>query len=208
MVKSTSSVVVVNPNDRYFRASMSNPEIAIPFCKKHLPEFLSEKINYSTMQVVDKSFLSKELRSFTSDCILQFELNSGADVTVDGQPHQVNVAVIVEHQSTPDKFMPFRIFHYMFGYWHEQYKQHHALTPVYPLLFYNGAESPYPYSMSLYDNFADACDMMRQVFNHPISVIDVQQLDESDLKTQNLLGIMTRAMKFRNVKEQTISYLT
>ena len=222
----TSSKLPI-PHDSVFRTSMSNPEIAIPFCKTYVESYLSSKIDYSTLRIIDRHFIDKQLRNYASDVILEFDLlksrepepteseptqsNTKTENDQANQVNQVQIAIVIEHQSTPDKFMAFRMMHYMFGYLYEQHKGNKSdsqlLTPVYPLLFYNGIESPYPYSLNLHSNFADPQGIMKRVLNSDIKLIDVSKLEESDLKTQKLLGLMTRAMKFRTIKEQVVDYL-
>ena len=215
MVKSSKSQYKLPiPHDSVFRTSMSNPEIAIPFCQTYVMETLSNKIDYSTMHIIDRSFVDEQLRNYASDVILEFDLLEAKEnqaKTKDSPPNKVQIAIIIEHQSTPDKFMAFRMVHYMFGYLYEQLKGNKSdtqlLTPVYPLLFYNGIESPYPYSLDLYEVFADPYGIMKYVLNNDIKLIDVSLLEESELKNQKLLGLMTRAMKFRTITQETVDYL-
>ena len=203
------------PHDSYFRTCMTNPEIAIPFCKTHIDKSLSNKIDYTTMRMVNRSFLTKSLQNCASDVILEFDLKTPNSDKSHASAHknkqQVRIAILIEHQSTPDKLMAFRVFHYLFSYLNEQLKQQKSnnqlLPPVYPLVFYNGTQTPYPYKLDLLECFNDPYHIMKRVLINEIKLIDVNQLSDAELKTQHFLGLMTRAMKFRNITEQTIDYL-
>ena len=209
---SKTAIKLPIPHDSYFRTCMANPDIAIPFCKTHIDKSLSSKIDYTTMRIVNRSFLTKALRNCASDVVLEFDLvNPQNSPTQTSENKQVSIAILIEHQSTPDKLMAFRVFHYLFNYLNEQLKQQksdkHLLPPVYPLVFYNGTQTPYPYKLDLFECFADPYQVMKRVLIDEIKLIDVNQLSETELKTQDFLGLMTRAMKFRNITEQTIDYL-
>gem|GEM_PF-6164112 len=38
------SSIIQNPHDRFFRASMSNPRVALQFIAKHIPPYIAQKI--------------------------------------------------------------------------------------------------------------------------------------------------------------------
>ena len=201
------------PYDRYFKASIAIPEIAIPFVKTHVSPALSNKIDYSTFKVVQQSFITDELKEYASDVILEFDLISPDKGNLKPKSKlkpKIKVAILIEHQSTPDKFMAFRVIHYMLCYLQQQFKQQgknkKLLTPVYPLIFYNGKQTPYPYSLKFEDAFDDPYQIMSNVLAKAIPLIDVNELEEKRLRTQKLLGVMTRALKVRNIVD-SLNYL-
>ena len=69
------------------------------------------------------------------------------------------------------------------------------LPAVYALVFYHGKQTPYPYSMNLGDSFYDPLNIMQGMFPVPIPLVDVNQISDDDLKQQQLLGIVTSALK-------------
>ncbi|PCJ99629.1 MAG: hypothetical protein COA42_24045, partial [Alteromonadaceae bacterium] len=114
------------------------------------------------------------------------------------------IALLVEHQSTPDRMMPFRVLQYLVGFLNTRLKSSgdKRLPAVYGLVFYHGERSPYPYSLKLQDCFDDPLGLMTTFFNQPTPLIDVSQLNDDELRRQNWVGPMTRALK--HIRDQDI----
>ncbi len=63
------------------------------------------------------------------------------------------VYTLIEHQSTENLYMPFRMLRYSVAAMQRHLEQHKTLPLVIPVLFYHGERSPYPYSMNWLDCF-------------------------------------------------------
>ncbi len=115
---------------------------------------------------------------------------------------EAKVVLLVEHQSTPDRFMAFRVYHYLFNMLYTILKKRpkdqasEPLPPVYALVFYHGKQTPYPYSMDLANCFNDPFGIMDKLFNNPVPLVDVNSISDDKLKQQALLGIITGALKY------------
>lgn len=87
---------------------------------------------------------------------------SASDLLYTVQAHTTGAAVFLyllfEHQSSPDKWMRFRLLKYMCRIWDESFKQHPdqaELRPIIPLVFYQG-ESRWRYSTEFADLFGES----------------------------------------------------
>lgn len=219
---------VKDPHDRFFRQMMSNLVIAQQYFQRHLPDVLAAQINYSTLTMLDTSFVSPELSKYASDVVYECELlsinpdfrqdsgNTEQNETlskhlIDQPKSQLKIVLLIEHQSSIDKFMPYRVFQYMFNLFDRQFRQRklgsQKLTPVYPMIFYNGKRKDYRYPLELADCFDDPLNIMRKVLVNPIRLINTNHFDDEELRQQKLLGLMTKVMKFRNINGETINYL-
>lgn len=184
-----------NPHDKFFRASMQNPPIAQAFFQQYLPTTLLDALDVNSFKLEDSSYIDAQLQETFSDLVFSCHYNENVD-----KP-QANLVLLVEHQSTADRLMAFRVFHYLFNMLYRIYKERpqnskkDKLPPVYALVFYHGKQSPYPFSLKLQDCFDDPLKLMEDVLTQPVPLIDVNEFDDDALKQQQLLGIMTGAIK-------------
>ncbi|ELE1936725.1 Rpn family recombination-promoting nuclease/putative transposase, partial [Salmonella enterica] len=90
------------PHDATFRQFLTQPDIARDFMEIHLPAELRVVCDLSTLKLESGSFVEDDLRQYFSDVLYSLKTTAG-----DGYIH-----VLVEHQSTPDKHMAFRLIRY------------------------------------------------------------------------------------------------
>jgi predicted transposase/invertase (TIGR01784 family) len=166
---------------------MENKAIAQGFMQYYLPSHIRDALDLDSLSLEHDSYLDAALRETVSDLVYQCKLA--------GEP--AFLALLVEHQSTPDPHMPVRIGHYLFSLLTKQLKQtpSEPLAPVHALVFYHGSQTPYPYSMSLADCFKDPLGLMKTLFQEPIPLVDINQLSDDELKQQRWIGIVARVLK-------------
>ena len=176
-----------NPHDRFFRSAMENHAVARGFMQHYLPTEISAALDLESLSLEHDSYLDPSLREAVSDLVYHCRLA--------GKP--AYLAVLIEHQSTPDPYMPVRIGHYLFSLLTKQLKQNprEPLAPVHALVFYHGSQTPYPYSMNLADCFEDPLGLMKQLFQGPIPLVDVNQLSDEELRKQQWVGLVARVLK-------------
>lgn len=133
------------PHDATFRQFLMQPEIARDFMELHLPADLRAVCDLSTLKLESGTFVEDDLRQYFSDVLYSLKTISGGD----GYVH-----VLIEHQSSPDKHMAFRLHRYAVAAMQRHLDAgHKALPLVIPVLFYTGKRSPYPYSTRWLDEF-------------------------------------------------------
>lgn len=176
-----------NPHDRFFRSAMENQAVAREFVHHYLPTQISAALDLDSLVLEHDSYLDPALQEAVSDLVFRCQLA--------GQP--AYLALLVEHQSRPDPHMPVRLGHYLFSLLIKQLKQQPSepLAPVYGLVFYHGSRTPYPYSLDLADCFEDPLGLMKNLFQQPLHLVDVNQLSDTHLKQQQWVGIVARALK-------------
>ncbi|EKH3195938.1 Rpn family recombination-promoting nuclease/putative transposase, partial [Salmonella enterica] len=132
------------PHDATFRQFLTQPDIARDFMELHLPAELRAICDLSTLKLESGSFVEDDLRQYFSDVLYSLKTTAG-----DGYIH-----VLVEHQSTPDKHMAFRLIRYAVAAMQRHLEAGHKKLPlVIPVLFCTGKRSPYPYSTRWLDEF-------------------------------------------------------
>ena len=89
-----------------------------------------KKLNFSTLQRLDKSFIIEDFREKESDLIYK----------INYKDKPVYIFLLIEFQSTVDKFMVLRFLRYMCEFYEFliQKKNIKKLPAVFPLLLYNG----------------------------------------------------------------------
>jgi len=182
-----------NVHDKFFRASMGHQSVAIDFIQHHFPKRIFQALNTDSLKLLQQSFIKQDLQEHFSDLVFSCEL---AD-------KPAYLTLLIEHQSSPDKMMAFRIHQYLFGLLSNYRKQYpnKLLPAVYSLVFYHGETTPYPYSLSLQSCFDDPLNIMSEVLYKDIALVDVNQLPDEVLKKQEWIGPVTSALKYIRQQE-------
>ena len=109
--------------------------------KKFMTSFIDEKwvndVDYEHLELVNRSFILKEFRKRESDLLYKARLKSG---------DEFYFYILLEHQSTVDHGMPFRLLIYITELWREELKARKdekiktggRLPAVFPIVLYNG----------------------------------------------------------------------
>ncbi len=115
-----------NPHDKAFRAMMEYQEFSSAFFKYHLPPKLANALEPASLRLLKETHLDKSLRKTVNDLIFSCKLRD----------KPAYISLLVEHQSSADKFIAFRIYHYLFSVLNSHLKQYPGkpLPPVYALL--------------------------------------------------------------------------
>jgi predicted transposase/invertase (TIGR01784 family) len=123
---------------------------ATSFLQRHLPQEVSQALNWSTLTLLEGSFVDEDLRRSEADVLYEVEHGSGED--------SVWLYILLEHQSTPDRWMRFRLLKYCCRIWDMHLAQRptpSVLRPIVPLVFYQGERS-WSYSTEFADLFVES----------------------------------------------------
>ena len=176
---------IPNPHDVLFRSTLKNLDVAKDFFKAHLPALVLNKINLNHLQLCDNSLLDEELKEQCSDVLYYSKLSD----------ESCNyLYILTEHQSSPNKLMPFRILRYQLAIMGEHLKKHPKTTVlpiVFPILVYQeqADHKPYPYSLDIFDLFYDK-ELAKQTLAQPAYLIDISLFSDYEIKTHNLVALM------------------
>lgn len=94
---------ILNPHDRFFRGSMKDIRIAREFFELHLPEKFRGMVDLSSLKLCNGSFVDERHRQRYTDILYS--------VLLQGQ--LAYIYILVEHQSTPNELMAFRVVSYL-----------------------------------------------------------------------------------------------
>lgn len=176
-----------NLHDLNFKAMMAHRDFFIAACQIYLPKSLCRRIQWSSLELYklsgEQTRAQSEMGDLTearADVIYLFKLD-------DDQAGMFIVSF--EHQSTPDRLMPLRCAAYNCNALLDYSKTQgvdSALPVIFNIVYYHGRKSPYPFSMDLWDLFANKQLARRYLFNP--SLVDVGQLSDDDIRHHGLIA--------------------
>lgn len=186
----------LTPHDATFRQFLTQPNVARDFMQLHLPAELRAICDLSTLKLESGSFVEDDLRQYFSDVLYSLKTTAG-----DGYIH-----VLIEHQSTPDRHMAFRLIRYAVAAMQRHLEAGHKKLPlVIPVLFYTGKRSPYPYSTRWLDEFNDPVQAER-LYGGAFPLVDVTVIPDDEIMTHRSMAALTLLQK--HIHQRDIATLT
>ena len=104
---------------------------------------LAELIDFNQLTQLNRSFVSDALREQESDIVFRVPFHSGTEAD------ELLIYILIEHQSTVDVTMGFRVLFYMTQIWDSQRREWESknvpksewrLRPILPIVFYTGQQ--------------------------------------------------------------------
>ena len=174
------------PHDAVFRQLLSQPDVARDLMEIHLPPQLLALCDLSTLRLASGSFVEDDLRPYFSDVLYSMKTRSGDDGYVQ---------VLIEHQSTPDKQMAFRLLRYAVAAMKRHLDAGHQKLPlVIPVLFYAGQRSPYPWSTCWLDGFGDPA-LAAALYGKAFPLVDVTVIPDNEIVQHRRMAALTLLQK-------------
>ncbi|MDR1661607.1 MAG: Rpn family recombination-promoting nuclease/putative transposase [Azoarcus sp.] len=173
------------PHDALFKTFLSHIETARDFLDIHLPRPLRALCKLDTLRPEPNSFIDPELRAAYSDILYSLET-----AQADGY-----IYCLIEHQSTPERLMAFRLMRYsILAMQSHLDKGHKTLPLVIPILFYHGQVRPYPYGVRWLECFADP-DQARELYDGPFPLVDVTDIPDDEILTHKRAALFELVQK-------------
>ena len=126
--------------DGAYRALWSNEVVVRQLLERFVDEELRGALDFETMERLETSFIKRDMRRRHSDMFWKIERKNGA-----GAP--VYCVVMLEFQSSPDKFMALRVLEYAVEFYRQQINANaelidkHGLPPILPLVLHHSDKS-------------------------------------------------------------------
>ena len=125
------------PDDRFFKLAMSDPEVAKGYIQHFYPE-IAQIADFGSLRLENSISLRPNLKKFEADVIYHCRFKGEEDT-------HFYFCLLFEHKSQPDKHVAVQVgLHIMELLSSMVKKQGRALEPVLPLVFYNGKEKWVP----------------------------------------------------------------
>ena len=177
----------IKPHDHLFRSIMARKKVAKEFFLKHLPASLKKIVDFKTLKLQRDSYIGDNLHEQISDLLYSVDFNG-----ISGY-----IYVLVEHQSKPEKLMPFRILKYMIAIMEDHlHKTGKDVLPiVYPIIMYSGSKT-YNYSTNLFDLFGRQKKLALKILWQPCQLVDLATIPDQELDRFLWYGTFARVMKY------------
>ena len=173
------------PHDAVFRQMLMHQAVAKDFLQLYLPAPFLAICELDSLQLVSGSFVEEDLRASYSDILYSLRTRHGPGY----------VYALIEHQSTPDKLMAFRLLRYAQAAMQRHLDAGHDTLPlVVPILFYQGEATPYPLSMCWFDMFYSP-ELARRVYNNPFPLVDITITPDDEIMQHRRIAILELLQK-------------
>ena len=181
MQKPTTST----PHDAVFKKFLGHPDTARDFLDTYLPASLHELCDLDTLKLEPGSFIEEDLRASYSDVLWSLKTRTGKG----------HIYALIEHQSSPDAHMAFRMMRYAIATMQKHLDAGHKTLPlVVPILFYQGEATPYPLSMCWFDMFYSP-ELARRVYNSPFPLVDITITPDDEIMQHRRIAILELLQK-------------
>lgn len=182
------------PHDTVFKQFLSHPETARDFLDIHLPNVLHHICDLNTLQLESGSFIEENLRAYYSDILYSLKTRTGKGY----------IYALIEHQSSPDRHMAFRLMRYAIAAMQRHLDAGHDTLPlVVPVLFYHGLISPYPYSMRGLDEFTLPA-IVEKFYTTVFPLVDITVTPDDEIMQHRrvaILEILQKHIRLRDINE-------
>ncbi|HEX4045752.1 MAG TPA: Rpn family recombination-promoting nuclease/putative transposase, partial [Gammaproteobacteria bacterium] len=177
---------VVHAHDQFFRTVMADQRVACDFLMAYLPKEMSQVIDWKKLELQQRSYIDEVRKESIVDVLYKTKINE----------KEAYLYLLLEHQSTPDELMPFRLLKYICAIIDQHLKvtKEKFLPLVYPVVVYH-ADRPYPYSTDIKDLVDAPKELIEHYFLKPFQLIDLGQIKDEELKAHTWSGVMEFALK-------------
>ena len=134
-------------HDKFVKASFSDPDRAISFFERFLPDPLLKEIDIHSLKVTQESYIQEDLSEHFSDIVFEVK-------TLDNEP--IDIVLLFEHKSSPDKFVLIQVGHYLFSHYFKCIADKKPLKLIIPFIYYQGKKQwEAPQLKALFPNLSD-----------------------------------------------------
>ncbi len=165
-------------------------------------------IDFDRLSQINRSFIPDTLREQESDMVFSapFQTESGTD--------ELLIYILIEHQSTVDPIMGFRVLFYMMQIWDFQRREWESnnvpksksrFRPILPIVYYTGEKQwNNPLTLNAIMDIPDV--LTRFVPKFDTLFLSVNETEAAELtKTDHLLGWLLTVLQKENADKDTLS---
>jgi len=180
------------PHDKFFRSSLHNVKIARSFFNKFLPEEVKKHIDLEHLRLTKVNFVSDLNKNAIADVVYETKYDNQV----------CYLYLLIEHQSSSDPLMAFRIFQYTCHIMQQYLESHHTnrLPLVYPIVLYHGT-STFTGARDIRDLVDAPTELVEKYCFQPFQLIDVNKIDESTIKDDPLMAGLINSLKYIFIKD-------
>jgi predicted transposase/invertase (TIGR01784 family) len=117
-------------HDSQYKELFSNPTLVSELLRSFVDEKFVQELDFSTLKKLNTHFVTGKFKKREADLIYQIHFQS----------KPVYIYLLLEFQSTVDKFMSLRLLEYIVQFYRDLLKleKHDRLPPIFPVVLYSG----------------------------------------------------------------------
>lgn len=189
---------IFNPHDSLFKHSMQDKKTMQQWLQAHLSEKTLSYLRLDSLVLAPNEFLPKISDKLFSDIVYSCKIKR--------KPGYIFIAA--EHQSTPAKDMAFRVLQYSIEIMSNHLKQGHKKLPVVlPIILYNGARTPYPYTLDIFDCFENP-DLARELALKDAQLVDLTTTPDEQIIRSARAAPMELLLKHYRIQQSRAFLVT
>lgn len=187
---STMKEKINNIHDKFVRESFSDVRRAASFFEQFLPKELVSSLELSTLSLLKESYITNDLGEYFSDLVFEAKLS--------GNEKQVDIAILFEHKSAPDKNVLIQVGYYMFSHWFNCIRRKEKLKVIIPIIYYQGKkEWELPQLSTLFDRFPENIMDFLPRMHHIFISLNHIKYDQIETIRDAMMAAAIMAQKWR-----------
>jgi len=187
-------------HDPFFKVGLKQLQISIPLLKRKLPAEIQKHMDLDKLEIISENLVTERLGHKVVDVLF----------TVPYKGEQTLVYILIEHQSTEYRFMPFRLTFYSFLIIDDWLRTRtkgikkggeppKKLPNIIPMVYYNG-EFKYSGELELANMFEDP-KLFSDTINNPMMLVERDDVDDELLRV-NAWGHVFHALTMNIYSKQ------
>ncbi len=189
---------IENVHDNFFRKVFSEIANLETFLESVLPEDLRGQLELTEPALDPTSYISEEYKESLSDIVVRCRLK--------GDETSVDVYLLFEHKSYPDKKVLMQLLGYMHVRWQQDGNEKKPLRVIIPVVFYHG-KAPWTTPQRFNQQFPSVNELQRFLLNFEYILFDTNQWDwesESSRRLQQNVFLFSAVLLMRAAFQQNL----
>ena len=180
-------------HDKIFKRVFSDKEYAAHFLKNSLPEKLSAKIDFNTLQLDNNSYIRENLRERFADMVFNVRYDNKDDI---------KITLLLEHKSSYPDYPHLQVLEYILGIWNSDATHKRPLTPVVPVVLYAGEDkwNPKPFE-EYFSGMDNNLRPFQPLFEYRLIDLTTKSEEEID-RTYQMFEIKLTLQLMKKIAEQ------
>ncbi|MCC2666263.1 MAG: hypothetical protein K0S63_179 [Gammaproteobacteria bacterium] len=173
-------------HDHFFRMAMSDQRVAREFFEAHLPAEIRSVADLNCLELQSGSYIDDMRQESIADMLFKTIIKE----------QEALLYLIVDHQSRPDKLMPFRILKYSCNIIDQHLKDttNKSIPLIIPLVVYHG-KKPWVFSTNINDLVDAPKELVEVYFLKPFKLIDLHRIEDAVIKKNTWAGVVELTLK-------------
>ncbi len=190
-------------HDKLTRKLLESRPTVLALLRRHLPPEVMDKLDLTTLKACKEIAINRDWKLSQNDIVLSCQVKNKKGSYV---------YLLIEHQSTPDRFMPARMLHYKMNVLSKYLGgtvKREKLPNVFGLVLYHGQKA-YPYAKDIFSCFEDE-ELARKDMMGPMRLIDLPSMPEDkilqEVDEDTLLKLLLKYSRDKDFIRKMVAFM-